>query len=138
MSRHHMFNPDGMAPAAGFSHGVIAAEGRTVHIAGQTGHHGDLSIDDGMVEQFGAACRSVVRVIEEAGGAPTDLVSMTIYTPVIGDYREKLRELGVEYRRVFGKHYPPMALLGVTELVDPKALVELVCIAVVPDPLESA
>jgi enamine deaminase RidA (YjgF/YER057c/UK114 family) len=127
-----MFNPDGMAPAVGFSHGAIAAEGRTVHIAGQTGHLADLSIDDGMVEQFGAACRSVARVIEEAGGTPTDLVSMTIYTPVIEDYRENLRELGAEYQKVFGKHYPPMALLGVTELVDPEALVELVCIAVVP------
>ena len=127
-----MFNPEGMAPAVGFSHGAIAAVGRTVYIAGQTGHQADLTIDDGMIEQFGAACRSVARVIEEAGGTPTDLVSMTIYTPVIADYRENLRELGAEYQKVFGKHYPPMALLGVTELVDPEALVELVCIAVVP------
>jgi len=132
MSRHLMFNPEGMAPAVGFSHGAIAAVGRTVYIAGQTGHQADLTIDDGMIEQFGAACRSVARVIEEAGGTPTDLVSMTIYTPVIADYRENLRELGAEYQKVFGKHYPPMALLGVTELVDPEALVELVCIAVVP------
>jgi enamine deaminase RidA (YjgF/YER057c/UK114 family) len=127
-----MFNPEGMAPAVGFSHGAIAAVGRTVYIAGQTGHQADLTIDDGMVEQFGAACRSVAKVIEGAGGAPTDLVSMTIYTPVITDYRENLTELGAEYQEVFGKHYPPMALLGVTELVDPKALVELVCVAVVP------
>jgi len=132
MSRHLIFNPEGMAPAVGFSHGAIAAVGRTVYIAGQTGHQADLTIDDGMIEQFGAACRSVARVIEEAGGTPTDLVSMTIYTPVIADYRENLRELGAEYQKVFGKHYPPMALLGVTELVDPEALVELVCIAVVP------
>jgi enamine deaminase RidA (YjgF/YER057c/UK114 family) len=132
MSRHQLFNPEGMAPAVGFSHGAIAAEGRTVHIAGQTGHHADLTIDDGMIDQFGSACRSVARVIEEAGGEPTDLISMTIYTPVIAEYRENLRELGAEYQKVFGKHYPPMALLGVTELVDPKALVELVCVAVVP------
>lgn len=132
MSRHQLFNPEGMAPAVGFSHGAIAAEGRTVHIAGQTGHHADLTIDDGMIDQFGSACRSVARVIEEAGGEPTDLISMTIYTPVIAEYRENLRELGAEYQKVFGKHYPPMALLGVTELVDPEALVELVCVAVVP------
>ena len=132
MSRHHLFNPDGMAPAAGFSYGAVAAEGRTLHIAGLTGHGGDLSIDKGIVDQFSAACLAVAGVIEEAGGEPTDLVSITIYTSAIEEYRQHLEEIGVAYRMVFGKHYPPMALLGISELFDPKALVELVCVAVVP------
>ncbi len=132
MSRHHLFNPDDMAPAAGFSYGAVAAEGRTLHIAGLTGHGGDLSIDEGIVDQFSAACRAVASVIEEAGGEPTDLVSMTIYTPAIEEYRQHLEEIGAAYRIVFGKHYPPMALLGISELLDPKALVELMCVAVVP------
>ena len=132
MSRHHLFNPDGMAPAAGFSYGAVAAEGRTLHIAGLTGHSRDLSIDEGIVDQFSAACRAVAGVIEEAGGEPTDLVSMTIYTSAIEEYRQHLQEIGLAYRMVFGKHYPPMALLGISELFDPKALVELVCVAVVP------
>ena len=132
MSRHHLFNPDHMAPAAGFSYGAVAAEGRTLHIAGLTGHRRDLSIDEGIVDQFSAACRAVASVIEEAGGEPTDLVSMTIYTSAIEEYRQHLEEIGVAYRMVFGKHYPPMALLGISELFDPKALVELVCVAVVP------
>ena len=54
MSRHHLFNPDHMAPAAGFSYGAVAAEGRTLHIAGLTGHGRDLSIDEGIVDQFSA------------------------------------------------------------------------------------
>ncbi len=132
MSRHHLFNPDGMAPAAGFSYGAVAAEGRTLHIAGLTGHRRDLSIDEGIVDQFSAACRAVAGVIEEAGGEPTDLVSMAIYTSAIEEYRQHLEEIGLAYRMVFGKHYPPMALLGISELFDPKALVELVCVAVVP------
>ncbi|MFB3051656.1 MAG: RidA family protein [Acidimicrobiia bacterium] len=132
MSRHHLFNPDHMAPAAGFSYGAVAAEGRTLHIAGLTGHRRDLSIDEGIVDQFSAACRAVAGVIEEAGGEPTDLVSMTIYTSAIEEYRQHLQEIGLAYRMVFGKHYPPMALLGISELFDPKALVELVCVAVVP------
>lgn len=132
MSRHHLFNPDHMAPAAGFSYGAVAAEGRTLHIAGLTGHRRDLSIDEGIVDQFSAACRAVAGVIEEAGGEPTDLVSMIIYTSAIEEYRQHLEEIGVAYRMVFGKHYPPMALLGISELFDPKALVELVCVAVVP------
>ena len=132
MSRHHLFNPEDMAPAGGFSYGAVAAEGRTLHIAGLTGHRRDLSIDEGIVDQFSAACRAVAGVIEEAGGEPTDLVSMTIYTPAIEEYRQHLEEIGAAYRIVFGKHYPPMALLGISELLDPKALVELMCVAVVP------
>jgi enamine deaminase RidA (YjgF/YER057c/UK114 family) len=44
-----------------------------------------------------------------------------------------LKDLGVAYRRHFGKHYPAVALLGTTELFDPQAKVELVGVAVVPE-----
>lgn len=130
MTRHHMFDPEGLAPAIGFSHGAIAAEGNSLYIAGQTGHHADMTIDEGLIPQFASACGSVAKVIEEAGGVPSDLVSMTIYTSVIDDYRTHLAELGNAYREVFGKHFPPMALIGIDELFDPEAVVELVCVAV--------
>lgn len=133
MSRHHLFDPDGFPEAVGFSYGALAAGGRTLHVAGMTGHRADGSIDDDLVGQFGVACESVARVIGEAGGEPSDLVSMTIYTTDVDGYRRQLRALGERYRSVFGKHYPPMALFGVTQLFDPAALVELVCVAVVPE-----
>lgn len=132
MTRHLLFNPDGMPPATGFSYGAVAAEGRLLHIAGLTGHRADGSIAGGIVEQFGEACRNVSKVVTEAGGEPSDVVSMTIYTSAIDDYREGLSEIGKEYRTVFGRHYPPMALFGIGELVDPRAKVELICVAVLP------
>lgn len=132
LSRHRLFNPDGMPPARGFSYGALSGEGHVLHIAGMTGHQGDGSIAADLVGQFGAACSSVARVVEEAGGEPSDVVSMTIYTTDIGGYRDQLSEIGEAYRQVFGKHYPPMALFGVSELFDPAAKVELVCVAVVP------
>jgi enamine deaminase RidA (YjgF/YER057c/UK114 family) len=84
------------------------------------------------VDQFAQACRWVARVIDEAGGEPDDLVSMTIYTTDVPRYRDNLELIGAAYRAVFAKHFPPMALVGVSELVDPKAVVELVCVAVIP------
>lgn len=132
MSRHQLFNPDGMPPPSGFSYGAIPAEGNTLYLAGITGHRPDLTIDEGLVDQFGAACRSVAHIVEEAGGGPADVVSMTIYTSALDQYRELLGPLGDEYRAVFGKHYPPTALIGISELFDPGALVELVCVAVIP------
>lgn len=133
MSGHRFLEPEGMAPAIGFSHGVVADGGKVVYIAGQTGHHADRIIDQGVVAQFAQACTSVARVIEEAGGSPGDLVSMTIYTTDLHGYRDNLKPIGAAYRSVFGKHFPPMALIGVAGLFDPEAVVELVCIAVVPD-----
>lgn len=133
MSRHHLFDPEGMAPARGFSYGAIAGPGRLLHLAGITGHAADESIDEDLVAQFSAACSSVARVVEEAGGSSDDIVSMTIYTSAMDDYRKNLRPIGVAYREVFGKHFPPMALIGVSELFDSRALVELACVAVVPD-----
>ena len=133
MNRHHLFSPDGMPPAIGFSYGALPADGRALHIAGLTGHRVDGSIDDDLVGQFTQACRSVAMVISEAGGEPTDLVSMTIYTTDLEGYRAHLGPLGEGYRSVFGRHYPPMALFGIAELFDPSAFVELVCLAVVPD-----
>lgn len=133
MTRHHLFDPAGLPPAVGFSYGSLAAPGRLLHVAGITGHHEDGTIDGGLVEQFATACRSVAHVISEAGGAVSDLVSMTIFTTDIDGYRNSLRPLGERYRAVFGRHYPPMALFGIDELLDPAAMVELVCVAVVPE-----
>jgi enamine deaminase RidA (YjgF/YER057c/UK114 family) len=131
MSGHQFLNPEGLMPARGFSHGAIPAEGRTLYIAGQTGHHEDMTLDDGLVEQFARACQSVAKIIGEAGGVPDDLVSMTIYTTDVAGYKENLGPIGEAYREVFGKHFPPMALIGVAELFDPEAKVELVCTAVI-------
>lgn len=130
MSRHHLVNPDDMAPASGFSYGALSEGGRVLHIAGITGHAADGTIDADLVDQFGKACRGVARVIAEAGGETDDLVSLTIYTTDIDTYRARPKELGVVYRAVFGKHYPPMALFGIEELFDPAALVELVGVAI--------
>jgi enamine deaminase RidA (YjgF/YER057c/UK114 family) len=133
MSRHRLFDPEGMPPARGFSYGAVSRGGRHLHIAGMTGHRADGTISDDLVEQFGESCVAVGRVIEEAGGSPSDLVSMLIYTSDIDDYRERLKPLGEVYRSVFGHHYPPMALFGIDQLFDPRARVEVVCVAVVPD-----
>jgi enamine deaminase RidA (YjgF/YER057c/UK114 family) len=133
MTRHRFLDPEGLPPPVGFSYGALAADGRTLHIAGLTGHASDGSIDDDLVEQFATACGSVARVIEAAGGQPSDIVSMTIFTTDIEAYRAQLGPIGERYRRVFGRHYPPMALFGIEELFDPRARVELVCVAVVPE-----
>lgn len=133
MSRHHFFDPEGLPAASGFSYGAISSGGRLLHIAGMTGRKADGTIADDMVEQFSVACQGVARVIDEAGGEPSDLVSMTIFTSDVAGYKSRLRPIGERFRAVFGRHYPPVALVGIAELFDEEAVVELICVAVIPD-----
>ena len=130
---HQLINPEALVPPIGFSHAVVAGSGRTVWLAGQTGHRADGSMDDGLVAQFAQACRNVATALEAAGARPDHMVSMVIYTTEPPTYRDNLKLLGAAYREVFGTHYPAMGLFGVTELFDPRSVVELVCVAVIPD-----
>ncbi len=115
-----------VGPAPGYSNAVVAAAGRTVHVAGQIGSGATLS------EQFGSALRNLVRVLAACDAAPEHVVAMTVFVTDVATYRASLTEIGAAYRDAFGRHYPAMALVGVTELVEPEALVEILATAVVP------
>lgn len=128
MSR--IMDPDGLPPAVGFAHAIETSGERTMYVAGQTGHRADGTIDDDLVEQFRQALANVTTCMEEGGFPRGSLVRMIIYTTDIDAYRAALRPLGEVYRQTFGYHYPAMALLGVTALIDPAAKIELVCTAV--------
>jgi enamine deaminase RidA (YjgF/YER057c/UK114 family) len=130
---HEPINPDGLLPPVGFSHAVVAAPGRTVHLGGQTGHHADGSLDEGLFAQFGQALRNLVTVLAAAGAAVEHVVSMQLYVTDVAAYRAAPAELGRIYREAFGRHYPAMALFGVTGLHDPAAVVEIVATAVIPE-----
>ena len=55
---------------------------------------------------------------------------MTVYVIDIAAYRGALQELGAVWRARLGKHFPAMALVAVSELVDPRAMIEIQAIAV--------
>lgn len=124
-----------MAPAVGFSHAAVSAPGRTVWVAGQIAVDATGAVvGETLVEQLDAALGNVVTALRAAGAGPEHVVSMMMFTTAMEEYRTSRRELGPVWRRHFGRHFPAMALLGVTELVEPAALVEVVTTAVVPDP----
>ncbi len=134
MTSHQVHNPQTLAPAIGFAHVVAAAPGRTVYLGGQTAHGPDNVVHgETVVDQFDRAAANVVTALVAAGARPEHLVSVQIYTTDVPAYRAALPEIGATWRRHFGRHYPASALFGVTELFDPDAMVELVCVAVVPD-----
>jgi enamine deaminase RidA (YjgF/YER057c/UK114 family) len=134
LTPHLLLSPAWLPPAVGFSHAVVPAPGLVVYLGGQAGHRPDGTLPgDGLLEQFDQACTNVVEALAAAGGWPHDVVWMQIFVTAAEEYRASLKQVGETYRRHFGRHYPAMALLEVAGLLDPRAKVELMCIAMVPD-----
>ncbi|HJE59313.1 MAG TPA: RidA family protein [Nocardiopsis listeri] len=134
---HTLVNPPELGPNPGFSHAVVPAPGRLVHLAGQiaSGPDGRLAADS-LVDQFDGALANVVTALRACGGSPEHLTRLSVYTTDVPGYRASGRELGRVYRAHLGRHYPAVALFGVAELFEPGALLELVCDAVVPGPTD--
>lgn len=130
---HRMVNPDTLAPAEGFAHAVEPAQGRTVYLAGQTASNSVGAIVGGtLAEQYDCALGNVVEALRHVGGEPTDIVSLVVYTTDMQAYRDDRTGVGVAHRKHLGHHFPAMAMLGVTDLYDPDALVEILATAVIP------
>lgn len=130
---NRIVNAPGLAESVGFAHAVIAGPGRTVYLGGQTAQDAlGTIVGTTVAEQFDVAAGNVVTALAAAGGIPEQLVSLIIYTTTVREYKAALKELGPVWRKHFGRHYPAVALLGVAELFDAAAKVELVGTAVIP------
>ncbi|MDE2795345.1 MAG: RidA family protein [Gemmatimonadota bacterium] len=141
-----IFNPEVLGAPRGWNNGMLAPDGgRVLFVAGQIGVGGEEGVAGParargaggasgarLAAQFRAALANVAVVVEEAGGTVADVGRLTIYVTDMEAYRESPAEVGAAYRAVFGKHFPAMALVAVTELVDPRAVVEVEATAVIP------
>ena len=126
-------NPPGLPAPTGFSHAVTATGGRLVFLAGQTALDAEGRIvEGGIVAQFEQALGNLLTALRAAGGEPEHLAKVTIFAVDPQDYRAHARELGTVWRRLAGRDYPAMALIGIVRLWDEPALVELEGIAVLP------
>jgi enamine deaminase RidA (YjgF/YER057c/UK114 family) len=124
-------NPAELARPSGFSH-AVAATGRMLFLAGQTGMDRDGNVaEGGVVPQFERALTNLLTALGAAGGLPSDLVSLTIYLTDVVGYQAHGKEIGAVWRRLAGTEYPAMAAVGVTRLWLPELLVEIQGIAVV-------
>ena len=125
-------NPSDLGLPSGYSNGMLApAGGRLLFVAGQVGWDGrQRMVSDSFVEQFAQALSNVLSVVREASGAPADVARMTIYVTDRREYAGRLEEIGQVYRSLMGKHFPAMALLEVSALLEPGAKVEIEATAV--------
>jgi enamine deaminase RidA (YjgF/YER057c/UK114 family) len=124
-------NPAGFPPARGYSNAILSTGGRTMYVSGQVGWESDGSFaSDDMAQQFGRALDHVLAVVAAEGGGAEQIAQMTVYVTDIDAYRAARVELGRIWKEKLGRHYPAMALVEVSRLVEPRARVEIQAIAV--------
>jgi len=132
MTMHTILQPAGWARPKGYANGV-AAEGRLVFVGGQIGWNGQNRFETrDFVGQVRQTLRNVIDVLAEAGAGPEHVVSMTWYLTDKKDYLGNLEGIGKVYRETMGRHFPAMAVVEVTALVEDEAKVEIQAMAVVP------
>ena len=132
MTTHTILQPDGWVKPKGYANGV-AAQGRFVFVGGQIGWNGQSQFEtDDLVGQVRQTLQNVVDVLAEAGAKPDHVTSLTWYLTDKKDYLGNLSGIGKVYREVMGRHFPAMAVVQVTALVEDRAKVEIQAMAVVP------
>ena len=127
-----ILQPPGWARAKGFSNG-IACSGKLVFIAGQIGWTGQAKWEArDFAGQFRQALKNILEVLKEAKGRPEHIVRLTWYVIDKKEYLGSLKEVGAAYRELMGQHYPTMAVVQVSGLVEDEARLEIEATAVVP------
>ena len=128
-----LIEPDGWDRPKGFSNG-IKIKGWHVSVAGQIGWDAQRRFhSDNFTEQARLALQNVLDVVRASGGGPEHIVRLTWFITDKQEYLDQARELGVAYRAVMGRTYPPMTVVQVAALLEDRAKVEIEATAILPD-----
>jgi enamine deaminase RidA (YjgF/YER057c/UK114 family) len=127
-------NPEGWLRAPGWAHAIAVKTGEVtiLKIAGQVGW--DMTtqqlVSEDLAAQYEQAIKNICTIVGAAGGEPTDIVELRIYTTGVKEYNERIKEMGGAYRTHIGKHFPTITMVGVTDLFQETLKVEIEATAV--------
>ena len=128
-----VLQPPGWPRPKGYSNG-ISASGRMIFTAGVVGWDETESfVSHRLHEQFAQVLRNTLAILAEDGAGPEHIIRMTCYVVDRADYLRSRDEIGAAWKAIIGAHYPAMALVEVSGLVESAALVEVETTAVVPE-----
>ncbi|MCA8919228.1 MAG: RidA family protein [Planctomycetes bacterium] len=129
-----IINPPGWKRPKGYANAIVLPKGRPLFIAGMVGwDENEQFQSDDFAQQFGQALSNVRKCIEAAGSRVDCIGRLTIYVTSKAEYNASLRAVGAAYRETMGNHFPAMALVEVSALLEDRARVEIEATGVVPD-----
>jgi 2-iminobutanoate/2-iminopropanoate deaminase len=117
----------GSTPAGAYSPGMIA-EGRFVYVSGQGALDGGAATATTAGEQTKIVVAKLSAVLESAGATLADVVRCGVYLADIRDFAA----MDKVYRESFPEPLPARTTIGVAALPIPGMLVEIDCVAVLP------
>jgi enamine deaminase RidA (YjgF/YER057c/UK114 family) len=117
----------------GYADGRIG-RGVVLHVAGQVGWQDGVFVAKDLLGQFAQTLDNLLAVLKAAHAHVDDIAEMTIYVTDIVAYRAARKQLGPIWRERLGNHFPAMALVAVSALVEPDALVEIQAVAYLEHP----
>jgi enamine deaminase RidA (YjgF/YER057c/UK114 family) len=130
-----ILQPPGWVKPKGFSNGISVKGGTTVFVAGQVAFNAQGVFEEKtFAGQFRQTLKNTLAVLAEAGGRPEHIVRMTWYILDKKEYLGALKEVGTAYRELIGRHYPAMAVVQVSGLIEDEARLEIETTAVIPEP----
>jgi enamine deaminase RidA (YjgF/YER057c/UK114 family) len=107
---------------------ITQGAGRTLYIAGHTGHTDDSgkALAGDFDAQFHQTFRNIAKTLEQADAKLSDMVTMTVFL-IDARYTTRMTELR---SALFGKDFPASAAITVQGFAQPEMMIEVQGIAV--------
>jgi enamine deaminase RidA (YjgF/YER057c/UK114 family) len=115
----------------GYANGMMGT-GTFVLTGGQIGWDEQGRFPEGLVAQTAQTLRNILAVLAEAKAGPEHIARLVWYVTDMEAYRACGKELAPVWRELMGRNFPAMAVIGVSSLVEPQALVEIEAVAILP------
>lgn len=123
---HTHLQPEDWLKPRGYSNGVMATGQQMIFSGGLIGWNKQCEFEtDSFVGQLQQTLENIVDILREADAGPEHIVRLTWYVTDRAEYNNSLKEIGMVYREVIGRHYPPMAVVEVKGLMEERAKVEI-------------
>jgi len=134
LAQNDFLKPDGLAPAKGYTHVVVAHPGKMVFVSGQVANNpqGQLVGKDDLKAQTVQVFENIKTALAAAGATFNDVVKITWYVKAYKpEYLGMLRDVRNQYVNLAAP--PASTLVGVTSLFQDDYLIEVDAIAVLPE-----
>lgn len=126
--------PEGLAPAHGFAHATVATGTKFIQVGGQIANdiEGNIPSPKDYGAQADLALRNLVTALNAAGGETKDLTNITVYIVDLDPKTQEETFAGYAAAATdLNVRSTGFAVIGVTALGHPDALIELTANAVV-------
>ncbi len=104
--------------------------GETLRVTGHTGETAESVFSTDPESQIRQVFRNIAHTLDEAGANWSNVVEMNSYHVGLVQQSEALLRVAAEF---LVDPYPAWTAVGVTELILPEAVVEISCVAMIPE-----